>query len=61
MGDVGKDVTHLLFMIGGIATLALLVSHADDSVKLVKGGAAAFGGLLGIVTLQSGYQNLFSA
>lgn len=61
MGDIGKDLTHIAFLLIGVSVVTLLVSHADDSVKLIKGSASAFGGLLGIVTLQSGYQNLFSA
>ncbi len=55
-----KDLSHIAFAFIGVSVITLLVSHADDSVKLIKGGASAFGGLLGIVTLQSNYQNLFS-
>jgi hypothetical protein len=59
--DGMKDISHIAFGLLGVATLALLISNADNSVKLIKGGAAAYGGLLGVVTLQSQYANLFSA
>ena len=58
--EFGKDLTHIAFALIGVATVALLVSHAQETVTIAKGGASAFGGLLGIVTLQSNYQNLFS-
>jgi hypothetical protein len=61
MGDIGKDVSSIAFALIGVATIALLVSRSDDTVKVVKGSAAAFGGLLGVVTLQNNYMNLFSA
>ena len=55
-----NQLSAIAFSLIGVATIALLVSHADESVKIAKGGAAAFGGLLGIVTLQDNYANLFS-
>lgn len=59
MGEMGKDLTHIAFALIGVATIALLVSHADETVKIAKGGAGAFAGLLGVVTLQNGYSNVF--
>jgi hypothetical protein len=53
-------VFELATMLGGIALVALLVSNADNASKLINSGARAYGGLLGVVTLQSQYQNLFS-
>lgn len=55
-----KDLTHLAFAFIGVATLALLVGHADDSVKLIKGAGGTFAGLLGVVSLQNNYSNVFN-
>lgn len=55
-----KDLVQIAFMFGGIATLALLVGHADNTAKLINAGGKTFGGLLGVVTLQDQYSNLFS-
>jgi hypothetical protein len=51
---------HLAFGFLGVATLAMLVSHADQAVTLEKGTASAFGGLLSTVMLQNQYGNAFS-
>lgn len=59
MGEMGKDLTHIAFALIGVATIALLVSHSTQSVELIKGGAGSFAGLLGVVTLQNQYANIF--
>lgn len=58
---MGHDLTQIALTLIGVATVALLVSHADGASKLVTSVGQTFGGLLGIVTLQNGYGNAFSA
>lgn len=60
MDGIGKDLTQIAFMFGSIAVIALLVSHAQETATIINSGGKTFGGLLGIVTLQDQYQNLFS-
>lgn len=59
-GEFGRDVTQIALTLSGIALVALLVSNAKGVSEIVTSTGKTFGGLLGIVTLQSGYQNLFS-
>lgn len=56
----GKDVMTIGLMFGGIALWALVLSHSQDAVNIVKGTGQTFGGLLGIVTLQNNYGNAFN-
>lgn len=60
MGEMGKDITHIAFALIGVATIALIVSHAQDTVTVAKGVGGTFAGLLGVVTLQNQYSNVFS-
>jgi hypothetical protein len=57
--DFGKEISHIAFALIGVATIALLISHSEDTVKVAQGTADAFGGLLRTVTLQNGYGNQF--
>jgi hypothetical protein len=56
----GKDVMGIAFMLGGIALWALVLSRSGDAVNIIKGAGQTYGGLLQIVTLQSGFQNAFN-
>jgi hypothetical protein len=56
----GKDVMTIGLMFGGIALWALVLSQSSSAVNIIKASGQTFGGLLGIVTLQSGYQNAFN-
>jgi len=55
-----EDITRIALTLAGIATIALLVSNAQGVTQIIDSGARAYGGLLGVVTLQSNYSNLFS-
>jgi hypothetical protein len=61
MGDFGKDITSVAFMLGGIALVALLVSQSSGFATDVKAVTSGYGSLLGIVTLQNNYGNTFSS
>lgn len=56
----GKDVMTIGLMLGGIALWALVLSQSQAAVNIIKATGQTYGGLLGIVTLQSGYQNAFN-
>ena len=56
----GKDVMTIALMFGGIALWALVLSRSSDAVNIINAAGKTYGGLLGIVTLQSGYQNAFN-
>jgi hypothetical protein len=56
----GKDVMTIALMFGGIAIWALVIGHATQVTSIIKTTGDTFSGLLGIVTLQSGYQNAFT-
>jgi hypothetical protein len=58
--EFGRDVTQIALTLTGVALVALLVSNARGVSEIVSTTGKTFGGLLGIVTLQSNYQNLFS-
>ena len=58
--EFGREVTQIALTLAGIALVALLVSHSEGAVRIVKGVGQTYGGLLQIVTLQSSYQNPFS-
>jgi len=60
MFHYGTDLTQIAFMLGGIALVALLVSHASGVGTIAKDVGSAYGGLLSIVTLQNNYGNAFS-
>jgi hypothetical protein len=59
--DFGREVTQVALTLAGIALVALLVSHSTGAVNIIKGAGQTYGGLLSIVTLQSGFNNAFSA
>lgn len=61
MNHMGQEITQVALTLAGIALVALLVGHADDTVKIIKGAGETYGGLLNIVTLQSGFTNAFSS
>ena len=58
--EFGREVTQIALTLAGIGLVALLVSHASETVNIVKGVGHTYGGLLQIVTLQSGYSNAFA-
>lgn len=58
--EFGREVTQVALTLAGIGLVALLVSHSQGAVNIVKGVGQTYGGLLQIVTLQSGYNNAFS-
>ncbi len=58
--EFGREVTHVALTLAGIALVALLVSHSEGAVNIVKGVGQTYGGLLSIVTLQNQYGNPFS-
>lgn len=60
MNDFGKDVMTIGLMLGGIALWALVLNKSDAAVNIIKATGQTYGGLLSIVTLQSGYQNAFT-
>lgn len=60
MGEFGRDITQIALTLTGVALVALLVSNSKGVSEIVQSTGKTFGGLLGIVTLQSNYQNLFS-
>lgn len=53
------DVTQIALTLAGIALVALLVSHSQGTTDIINATAKDYGGLLSIVTLQSGYANAF--
>ena len=57
MDGLGRNITEIAGMFLGIAFVALLINRASDSAMLIETTGKTFGNLLGIVTLQSGYQN----
>lgn len=57
---MGRDLTEIASALIGVALVALLVSRSSDTVKIIDAGTKGFGGLLGVVTLQNGYQNAWS-
>lgn len=59
--EFGREVTQVALTLAGIALVALLVSHSEGAVNIVKGVGQTYGGLLSIVTLQNGYSNAFSS
>ncbi len=59
--EFGREVTQVALTLAGIALVALLVSHSEGAVNIVKGVGQTYGGLLSIVTLQSNYGNPFSS
>lgn len=58
--EFGREVTQVALTLAGIALVALLVSQADGATKIIKATGQTYGGLLSIVTLQSGFGNAFS-
>lgn len=57
---LGTEVTQIALTLAGIALVALLVSHSEGAVNIIKATGQTYGGLLGIVTLQSNVGNAFS-
>lgn len=55
----GKDVMTIALALGGIALWALVLSKSSDAVNIIKAAGSTYGGLLGIVTLQSNVGNAF--
>lgn len=58
--EFGREVTQVALTLAGIALVALLVSHSEGAVNIVKGVGQTYGGLLSIVTLQNQFGNSFS-
>jgi hypothetical protein len=56
----GKDVMTIALALAGISLWALVLSKSDAAVNIIKATGQTYGGLLGIVTLQSQYGNSFS-
>lgn len=56
----GAEITQVAMMLGGIALVALLVSHSKGAVDIIKATGQTYGGLLGVVTLQNNVGNAFS-
>lgn len=56
----GKDVMTIGLALGGIALWALVLSQSSAAVNIIKATGQTYGGLLGIVTLQSQYSNAFN-
>ncbi len=59
MGGVLKSGTEIAMALIGVATLALLVSQAGGTTKIIESAGNTFQGLLATVTLQNGYGNAF--
>lgn len=59
--EFGREVTQIALTLAGIGLVALLVSHSEGAVNIVKGVGQTYGGLLSIVTLQNGFSNPFSS
>lgn len=57
----GKDVMTIALALGGIALWALVLSQSSSAVNIIKAAGSTYGGLLGIVTLQSNTQNAFQS
>ena len=60
MKGFGRNLTEIALMLGGIATIALLVSNSKGAAELITAATEGYGGLLSIVTLQNGYGNSFA-
>lgn len=58
--NLGTEVTQIALTLAGVALVALLVSNSKGAVDIIKATGQTYGGLLSIVTLQSGYGNSFS-
>lgn len=56
----GAEITQVALTLAGIAMVALLVSNSQGAVNIIKATGQTYGGLLGIVTLQSNVGNAFS-
>lgn len=59
--EFGREVTQVALTLAGIALVALLVSHSEGAVNIIKGAGQTYGGLLSIVTLQSNFGNPFTS
>lgn len=57
IGDYGRNITEIAAMIGAIALIGLLVSHSGGVVEIAGGVSKAFGGLIGVATLQNQFSN----
>lgn len=56
MGETfARDITEIAFALIGVTLVALLVSHSTGASNVISSTASSFGGLLKVVSLQSGY------
>lgn len=56
---MGRDLVEIASLLIGVAVIALLVGHAQQTSMVINSGAGAFNNLLRTVTLQnSGFGNL---
>lgn len=58
--DYGRDITQIALAFISVAFVALLVSNAQGTAKVIESAGGTFNGLLRTVTLQNGYGNPFS-
>lgn len=60
MGTMGNNLTHIALTLAGIALVALLVSHSQGTVAIIKAGTTGYSDLLKTVTLQNNFGNFAS-
>lgn len=57
----GRDMTEIALAFISVGLVALLVSHSKGATNIIGAATKGFGGLLGIVTLQSNTGNVFGS
>jgi hypothetical protein len=61
MGETGRGLIQIAFMFGSIGLIGMLVAHSRDTATVVNSVGKTFAGVLSVATMQSDYNNLFSA
>jgi len=55
----GRELTEIAGALIGVALVALIVSQASGAATVINATGKTFAGLLGVVTLQNSYANVF--
>lgn len=60
MEGFGSGLRDIAILLIGVAGVALLINNSQGTTAIINAGGRTFAGLLGVVTLQSQYANVFN-